>query len=84
MYPNLSQIYWGIFNMRKTLLMTTGLAWLALGGVASAAPLVTLSPGPADPQYFASLGAGQSSVWPIRRSIWNGQHDLYVRSKRWH
>jgi hypothetical protein len=47
--------------MRKALLVTTGLAWLALGGVASAAPLVTLSPGPADPQYFASLAAGQSN-----------------------
>jgi hypothetical protein len=33
---------------------------LALGGVASAAPVVTLSPGPADPQYFASLPAGES------------------------
>ena len=46
--------------MRKTLLTTTGLAWLALGGVASAAPMITLSPGPADPQYFASLAAGES------------------------
>jgi hypothetical protein len=46
--------------MRKALLVTTGLAWLALGGVASAVPLVTLSPGPADPQYFASLPAGES------------------------
>lgn len=46
--------------MRKALLITTGLAWLALGGVASAAPVVTLSPGPADPQYFASLPAGES------------------------
>jgi hypothetical protein len=47
--------------MGKALLITTGLAWLALGGVASAAPVVTLSPGPADPQYFASLAAGQSN-----------------------
>jgi hypothetical protein len=46
--------------MRKTLVTTTGLAWLALGGVASAAPMITLSPGPADPQYFASLAAGES------------------------
>ena len=46
--------------MRKGLLVTTGLAWLTLGGVASAAPVVTLSPGPADPQYFASLSAGES------------------------
>jgi PEP-CTERM motif len=47
--------------MRKALLVTTGLAWLALGGVASAVPVVTLSPGPADPQYFASLPAGVSN-----------------------
>jgi hypothetical protein len=46
--------------MRKTLLVTTGLAWLGLTGVAGAAPVVTLSPGPADPQYFASLAAGES------------------------
>jgi hypothetical protein len=50
----------GFFKMRKGLLVTTGLAWLTLGGVASAAPVVTLSPGPADPQYFASLSAGES------------------------
>lgn len=47
--------------MRKSLVTTTGLAWLALSGVASAAPVVTLSPGPADPQYFASLAAGDSN-----------------------
>jgi hypothetical protein len=44
--------------MRKTLLMTTGLAWLALTAAASAAPVVTLTPGPDDPQYFASEAAG--------------------------
>jgi hypothetical protein len=44
--------------MRKTLLMTTGLAWLALTAAASAAPVVTLTPGPMDPQYFASEPAG--------------------------
>jgi hypothetical protein len=44
--------------MRKTLLMTTGLAWLALTAAASAAPVVTLTPGPEDPQYFASQAAG--------------------------
>jgi hypothetical protein len=44
--------------MRKTLLITTGLAWLALTAVASAAPVVTLTPGPEDPQYFASEPAG--------------------------
>jgi hypothetical protein len=45
--------------MRKTLLMTTGLAWLALTGAASAA-MVTLTPGPQNPQYFASEAAGQN------------------------
>jgi hypothetical protein len=44
--------------MRKILLMTTGLAWLALTGAASAT--VTLTPGPADPQYFAAEAAGQN------------------------
>jgi PEP-CTERM motif len=44
--------------MRKTLLMTTGLAWLALTAAASAAPVVTLTPGPEDPLYFASESAG--------------------------
>jgi hypothetical protein len=44
--------------MRKTLLMTTGLTWLALTAAASAAPVVTLTPGPEDPQYFASQPAG--------------------------
>ncbi len=47
--------------MRKTLLMTTGLAWLALTGAASAAVTVTLNEGPADPQYFAPLAAGQNN-----------------------
>jgi PEP-CTERM motif len=46
--------------MRKTLLMTTGLAWLALTAAASAAPVVTLTPGPEDPLYFASEGAGDN------------------------
>jgi hypothetical protein len=46
--------------MRKTLFLTTGLAWLALTGVASAAVVVTLTPGPEDPQYFASEAAGQN------------------------
>ena len=41
--------------MRKTLLMTTGLAWLALTGAASAAIQVLATPGPQDPQYFASV-----------------------------
>jgi PEP-CTERM motif len=43
--------------MRKALLITTGLASLALTGAASAA-IVTVVPGPMDPQYFASEPAG--------------------------
>jgi hypothetical protein len=46
--------------MRKTLLMTTGLAWLALTGAAGAAT-VTLHEGPQDPQYFAPEAAGQNN-----------------------
>jgi hypothetical protein len=46
--------------MPKTLLMTTGLAWLALTGAAGAAT-VTLTKGPADPQYFASKAAGENN-----------------------
>jgi hypothetical protein len=44
--------------MRKALLVTTGLAWLALTGSAYAA--ITLTPGPMDPLYFASEAAGQN------------------------
>jgi hypothetical protein len=44
--------------MRKVLLMTTGLAWLALTGSAYATITVTLTPGPLDPLYFASEAAG--------------------------
>ena len=45
--------------MRTTLLMTTGLAWLALTGAASAG--VVLSPGPADPTYFAGQTVGTNT-----------------------
>jgi PEP-CTERM motif len=45
--------------MRRALLATTGLAWLALTGAASAA--VTVVEGPADPQYFAPEAAGQNN-----------------------
>jgi hypothetical protein len=45
--------------MRKTLLLTTGLTWLALTGAAGAVT-VSLTPGPRDPQYFASEAAGQN------------------------
>ena len=59
--------------MRKTLLMTTGLAWLALTGAASAT--VTLTPGPEDPQYFAGEAAGQNgftidgATWTITSGV---------------
>jgi hypothetical protein len=51
----------GYFNMRKILLLTTGLAWLVLTGAASATVTVTLNEGPADPQYFAPETAGQNN-----------------------
>jgi hypothetical protein len=54
--------------MRKTLLMATGLAWLALTGAASAA-MVSLTPGPMDPQYFASEAAGQNG-FTINGATW--------------
>jgi hypothetical protein len=47
--------------MRKTVMWTTGLAWLAFSGAASAAVSVTLHEGPSDPQYFASEAAGQNN-----------------------
>jgi hypothetical protein len=46
--------------MRKALLATTGVVWLALTGAAGAA-MVTLTPGPMDPQYFAPEAAGQNN-----------------------
>jgi PEP-CTERM motif len=47
--------------MRKTLLMTTGLAWLALTAAASAAPVVTLKPGPFNPTYFSGESVGDNT-----------------------
>jgi PEP-CTERM motif len=46
--------------MRKTLLMTTGLAWLALTGAAGAVT-VTLTPGPMNPTYFVGQTVGTSN-----------------------
>jgi hypothetical protein len=54
--------------MRKTLLITTGLAWLALTGAASAVT-VTLTPGPLDPTYFAGEAAGQNG-FTIEGATW--------------
>jgi hypothetical protein len=45
--------------MRKTLLITTGLAWLALTGAANAF-MVKLTPGPMNPQYFEAEIPGQN------------------------
>jgi hypothetical protein len=55
--------------MRKTLLMTTGLAWLALTGAAGAAT-VTLTQGPQDPLYFdaAPLHSGN---FTIGTTVWS-------------
>jgi PEP-CTERM motif len=56
--------------MRKTLLMTTGLAWLALTGAASAAVVVTRTPETAlSPNYFV----GQTT----------GSHDFSVGADQW-
>jgi hypothetical protein len=49
----------GNYKMRKMLLLTTGLSWLAFTGAAGAVS-VTLAEGPSDPQYFASEAAGQN------------------------
>ena len=56
--------------MRKTLLMTTGLAWLALTGAAGAVS-VTLKPGPANPDYFVSAPA-TSGDFNIGTTVWSG------------
>jgi PEP-CTERM motif len=56
--------------MRKTLLITTGLAWLALTAAASAT--VQLDPGPKDPQYFASIPVGTTGTFMVGTTIWSG------------
>jgi hypothetical protein len=58
--PICSKFIVEIFDMRKTLLLTSGLAWLAFT-VAAGAVTVTLKEGPSDPQYFASKAAGQNN-----------------------
>jgi PEP-CTERM motif len=54
--------------MRTAFLMTTGLAWLALTGAASAA--ISLSPGPEDPQYFAGQSVGATN-FTIAGDVWS-------------
>jgi hypothetical protein len=61
--------------MRKTLLMTTGLAWLALTAAAGAAPVVTLTPETAlSPNYFVgqSIGSNTFSVGADQWSLLSG------------
>jgi hypothetical protein len=62
--------------MRKTLLMTTGLAWLALTGAASAAVVITLTPEnlltPAQlsPSYFVGQTVG-SNTFMVGTDSWS-------------
>ena len=68
--------------MRKILLVTTGLAWLALTGAASAG--VTLTPGPMDPQYFAAEAAHQNG-FTINGATWtdvSGVAETEVRTRQ--
>jgi hypothetical protein len=61
--------------MRKTLLVTTGLAWLALSGAASAAVKVVLTPESAlSPNYFVgqSVGSNTFSVGTDKWSLVSG------------
>jgi len=55
--------------MRKTLLTTTGLAWLALTGAASA-QVVTLAPGPMNPTYFVGQTTG-SNTFSVGADQWS-------------
>lgn len=66
--------------MRKTLLMTTGLAWLSLTGAAGAAT-VTLTPETAlSPTYFVgqSVGANTFSVGTDKWSLVSGSAGIAV------
>jgi hypothetical protein len=56
--------------MRKILLITTGLAWLALTGTAGAVVAVDLAQGPMDPQYFAGEAAHQNG-FTIDGATWS-------------
>jgi PEP-CTERM motif len=65
--------------MRKTPLLTTGLAWLALTGAAGAAT-VTLTPGPLNPTYFngQSVGSNTFSVGVDSWSLLSGTANIAV------
>jgi hypothetical protein len=57
--------------MRKALLMTTGLAWLALTGAASAAVTVVLTPETAlSPNYFVGQSVG-SNTFSVGTDEWS-------------
>jgi hypothetical protein len=60
----------GELEMRKSLLMTTGLAWLALTGAAGAVT-VTVSPGPANPTYFVGQTIGSSDFTTAGGDTWS-------------
>jgi hypothetical protein len=69
--------------VRKTLLMTTGLAWLALTAAASAAPppVITLTPESAlSPNYFVgqSVGSHDFSVGADQWSLVSGSAGIEV------
>jgi hypothetical protein len=67
--------------MRKTLLMTTGLTWLALTGAAGAVT-VTLTPGPANPTYFVgqTIGSTNFTVGTDTWSLVSGSAGVQVGS----
>jgi NADPH2:quinone reductase len=61
------------------LMVTTGLAWLALTGSAYAFT-VTLTPGPMDPLYFASEAAGQNG-FTLDGVTWTGSGAAATRRR---
>jgi PEP-CTERM motif len=67
--------------MRKTLLMTTGLAWLALTGAAGAAT-VSLTKGPFNPTYFngESVGDNTFSVGTDKWTLVSGVAGIAIGS----
>jgi hypothetical protein len=56
--------------MRRALLTTTGLAWLALTGAAGAVT-VTVTPGPANPTYFDGQTIGSSDFTTAGGDTWS-------------
>ena len=58
--------------MGKILLTTTGLAWLALTAAAGATPMITLTAGPDNPQYFEPAGPFQTVIPNLGGISWTG------------